>query len=49
MHAGIQMVFNKASIMSPSGRTEQENTSGYIVRYHNLNLMVIENNSVFEH
>jgi len=36
MHEGIQMVFNKVSIMSLSGRTEQENTSGYSV-YHNLN------------
>jgi hypothetical protein len=40
MHAEIQMVFNKASIMSPSGRIEQENTSGYFVRYRNLNLVV---------
>jgi hypothetical protein len=45
MHAGIQMVFNKASVMSPSGRIEQENSSGYIVRYNNLNLMASENNS----
>jgi len=49
MHAGIQMMCNKPSIVSPSGRIEQENTSGYIVRYHSLNLMASGNNSVLEH